>query len=68
MSTFHKDHLEKPIATSSLKNSTPLMVKLTAKLVVKSLKAHTKRKRGKTSRLFSKQTKKAWVFLNSQDV
>ena len=68
MSTFHKDHPEKPTAMSSLKNSTPPMVKLTAKLVVKSLNAHTKRKRGKTSRLFSKQIKEAWVFLNSQDV
>ena len=52
---FHKDHLEKPIATSPLKNFAPLIAKSITKLTPKPLKAHIKKKREKCLKSSFKQ-------------
>ena len=54
ISTFHKNHLEKPMATSPLLDSTPPMTKLSVKPPVKP---SAKQKRGRTIGL-TKQAKK----------
>ena len=57
ISTFHKDHPKKLIATLSQKDSALLINKPTVKLVAKALKAYIKRKYEKTPRISSKQTR-----------
>ena len=55
ISSFHKDHLEKPTATSLPVNSAPPMARPTVKPTAKST---TKRKRGRSANNANKQAKK----------
>ena len=61
ISSFHKDHPEKPIATFSPINSTPPMARPTVKLTAK---ATTKQKQGRLANSASKQTKN-WTHTGS---
>ena len=54
ISTIHKDFFEKPTAMLLSKDSTMPIAKPTTKLAAKIMKAYIKKKRGKTSRPFSK--------------
>ena len=59
ISSFHKDHPEKPTATSPPVNSAPPIAMPIVKPTAKSI---TKRKRGQPANSANKQNKKNWTF------
>ena len=64
ISLFHKDHLEKPIATFLPVDSAPPM----ARPIVKPARPITKRKQGQPANSANKQTKKNWTFCSFSHV